>query len=179
MLGVVLYPSGSGGSHLKHILNSNTKQPLEDYDNPEAKTITNDGYKDDICNASDIIIAQHMNAYVRRVREKNSVVLQRKVFLLRVGDTGSMVAKRMQQLYSNYLFPVFFNDMSTLYSEEFIKAINPNLDLFVIDSDLLWQHDIKPLLDYIKNETPVTIDEPYCYYIHEKWCEKVGLKSLL
>jgi len=172
MLGVVLFPPGSGGNHLRNILDSFwNKEIHQNYLNSEKNVDWFEKY--DLSDPDNIFGVSHMNMYVKWLQTED--ILNRKVFLMSTPGWDSVARSRMAKLYPLYTDLLFFADMSTLYTLQFLDSLYPKPDVFNIDSELLWNKDIGPLMDWIEANTPIKLDRDHCKFIHTKWCDKVGL----
>ena len=171
MLGVVLFSPGSGGNHLRNLLDSHWDNDIRLYlEDSKDVDLDEESHKED----SRFVIS-HMNTYVRDINEKSRMMLDRKVFLITVPNWDSLARSRMAKLYSQYADPTFYNDMSTLYTMQFLASLDPKPDVFCLDSGLLWNKDIGPMMDWIELNSPIILDRDHCRFIHAKWCGKVGL----
>jgi hypothetical protein len=172
---------GAGGNHLANLLSLSGKfkrqVDFSQYDNLSSPT----AHFSDALNLSNLsdslvelrnqsnVFCAHLAEYIWNQQVIRENFVGRKFLIIDIHDAHQWIRQRMIQFNPGLGMEYFWQETSTLYSQELFTKLTGEQDFFEININVLFDSSPQDLIDILEQMLAVKIDrEPACK-AHQKW----------
>lgn len=170
----VIFAPGTGGNHLANILSTARGfVPRMEWRNYDALSVNahpeGDVVPELTINDQSRIRCQHLAQCIWQADHQHN---QRMVVIeLAPEYRTELFEQRVRDLYTWYDDTYLREEISTLYSLWSVTALTGCEDLTAVPVSMLFDKDVKPLLNHVSKNLDIELDVDLCLHMHQQWIE--------